>query len=95
MKYTAHYLRKLEDLLAESDFILRYEKGSFQSGYCVLNDKKVILVNNYYPLDGKINCLLEIVRTVPLNTSQFSEKNRKFFLELTQPQLSIGGIGEV
>jgi len=95
MKYTAHYLRKLEELFSESNFILRYEKGNFHSGYCVLNEKKVILVNNYYPLDGKINCLLEIIRAVPLETSKFSDKSKKLFLEITQPQLSIGGVGEV
>ena len=95
MKFTSHYLRKLEELFYESDYVLRYEKGQFHSGYCVLNDKKVILVNSYYPLDGKINCLIDILRTVPVDTKNFSDKNKKFFQEITQPQLSIGGMGEV
>ena len=95
MKFTSHYLRKLEELFYESDYVLRYEKGQFYSGYCVLNDKKVILVNSYYPLDSKINCLIDILRTVPVDTKNFSDKNKKFFQEITQPQLSIGGMGEV
>ena len=36
MKYTKHLLNKLEDIFSESDYVLRYEKGNFQSGYCIL-----------------------------------------------------------
>ena len=40
VKYTKHFQNKLEDLFAESDYILRYEKGNFKSGYCVIKEKK-------------------------------------------------------
>ena len=32
IKYTNQYLTKLEDMIAESDYFLRYEKGNFKSG---------------------------------------------------------------
>ena len=48
IKYTSHFLHKLEDLFAESDYMLRYEKGNFKSGYCVLKDTKMVLVNANY-----------------------------------------------
>ena len=48
IKYTNHFLGKLEDIFAESDYILRYEKGNFQSGFCVLNENKIAIVNKYY-----------------------------------------------
>ena len=32
VKYTKHFLHKLEDLFSETDYQLRYEKGSFNSG---------------------------------------------------------------
>ena len=38
LKYTRPFLNKLEDIFAESDFVLRYEKGNFKAGYCVLKD---------------------------------------------------------
>lgn len=85
VKYTKAFLGKLEDIFSESDFILRYEKGNFKSGYCVLKDTKIILVNNFYPLEGKINSLLEILRTVELSTEAFSDKNRKLYDDLRQP----------
>lgn len=40
MKYTAVNLQKLERILTEADYKLRYERGTFQSGYCILEQKK-------------------------------------------------------
>ena len=80
VKYSKGFLNKLEDALAESDYILRYEKGNFKSGYCVLNESKIILVNNFYPLEGKINSLVEIIKTLSIDISRMSKKN----LELVQ-----------
>ncbi|UII23549.1 hypothetical protein [Fulvivirga ligni] len=89
IKYSNHFLNKLEDLLAETDYILRYEKGNFKSGWCILNDNKVVVVNKYFALDGKINCLLDIIKTVEINPGQLSEKNQKLYHELVQPTLEL------
>ncbi len=89
IKYSNHFLRKLEELLGETEYILRYEKGNFKSGWCVLNDTRVIVVNKYFPTDGKINCLLDIIKTLPIETEEFSDKNKKLYLELTQTELKL------
>jgi hypothetical protein len=83
VKFTAQFLHKLEDIFAESDYMLRYEKGNFKSGYCVLRDTKIVIINKYFTTEGKINCLLDILRTIRMDTSRFSEKNKKLFEELT------------
>ncbi|MEO9475283.1 MAG: hypothetical protein ABJ004_17200 [Cyclobacteriaceae bacterium] len=87
IKYTKHFLNRLEDIFSETDYVLRYEKGRFQSGYCILKDTKIAIVNKYYSLDGKINSLLEILRSVELDTKNLTEKNRKLFSEITSTQL--------
>lgn len=84
IKYTNQFLTKLEDLIAESDYTLRYEKGNFKSGFCVLKDQKIIIVNKFYPIEGKINALYDILRTVPLDTSRFTEKSQKLYEEIVQ-----------
>lgn len=89
VKYTKQFLARLEDLITETDYDLRYEKGNFKSGYCILNDTKIIIVNKYYAVDGKINCLLDIIKSIDLNTSSFTEKNRKLYQELSQTSLEI------
>jgi hypothetical protein len=82
IKYTTQFLTKLEDMLAESDYTLRYEKGNFKSGYCVLKDQKIMIVNKFYTTEGKINALLDILKSVPLDQSRFTEKNVKLYQEL-------------
>jgi hypothetical protein len=84
IKYTIPFLTKLEELVAESDYTLRYEKGNFKSGYCVLKDQKIIIVNRFYPTEGKINALLDILKNVSFDTSRFSEKSMKLYSELFQ-----------
>ena len=88
IKYTNQFLAKLEDLIAESDYFLRYEKGSFKSGYCLLRDQKIMIINKLFTTEGKINVLLEILRNVALNTSKFTEKNLKLYEELTQEEVN-------
>ncbi len=89
IKYSKHFLNKLEDLIAESDYVLRYERGNFQSGWCLLRDTKVIVINKFFGVDGKINCLLDIVKSIDIDRDQLSEKNNKLYLELSQTELEL------
>ena len=89
VKYTKHFLSKLEDIFAESEYSLRYEKGQFKSGYCILKDTKIAIVNRYYTLEGKINCLIEILRTIEIEWQALGEKNQTLYLELSQTKLEL------
>jgi hypothetical protein len=88
VKYTKHFLDKLENLFSASEYVLRYEKGNFKSGYCVLKDTKIVIVNKYFPLEGKINALIDIVNELNLDPKDFKEKaNHDFLKELRQTSL--------
>jgi len=89
IKYTNPFLNKLEDLIAESDYILRYEKGNFKSGYCLLREQKIMIVNKFFTTEGKINALLDILKVVVLDTGRFSEKNLKLYEDLSQAEVQI------
>ena len=82
-------MSKLEDIFAESDYVLRYEKGNFKSGYCVLKDTKVAIINKYYTTEGKINCLIDILKSIELDRNLLSEKNAKLLVELSQTLLEL------
>lgn len=75
--------------MAETDYVLRYEKGNFKSGYCILNSKKVAIVNKYYTHEGKINCLIDIIKSIEVDKSMFTEKNLNLYLELSQTELKL------
>jgi hypothetical protein len=89
IKYTNQFLSKLEDLIAESDYILRYEKGNFKSGYCLLREQKIMIVNKFFTTEGKINALLDILKIAVLDTSKFSEKTLKLYEDLSQAEIQI------
>lgn len=89
IKYSKQFLHKLEDLMAETDYILRYEKGNFKSGYCLLNTKKVAIVNKYFTHEGKINCLIDIIKSIDVEKSELSEKNQNLYFELSQTELEL------
>jgi hypothetical protein len=89
IKYTTPFLTKLEDMIAESDYVLRYEKGNFKSGYCLLREQKIMIVNKFFTTEGKINALLDILKTTTLDSTRFSEKSKKLYQELSHTEVSL------
>jgi hypothetical protein len=79
MKYSQHTLDKLEELLAELKYVIRYERGTFQSGYCILEQKKVVVLNKFLQLEGRINTLIEIIPKLVTNPDALSPEARKTF----------------
>jgi hypothetical protein len=77
MKYTQHTLDKLEELLAEVNYVIRYERGTFQSGYCILEQKKVVVLNKFLQMEGRINALLDIIPKVVSDPESLSPEGRK------------------
>ena len=59
--------KKLELLLESQDYKIRFEKGNFKSGYCIIRNKKVIIINKYFTIEGKINALIEIIESVKIS----------------------------
>ena len=69
--------------------MIRYEKGSFKSGYCVLQDRRVIVVNKYFDLESRINSFLEMIPELDIDFSQLDEKEANFVLNLQQTKLAV------
>lgn len=76
MRYTATSLKKLEDVFNELDYQVRYEKGSFQSGYCIVESRKIAVVNKFFDTEARINCLLDILNRLEFDPETLSEKSR-------------------
>jgi hypothetical protein len=86
-KYNQHSLLKIEGLIKEAGYVVRYEKGNFKSGYCLLQDKKVIVINKYYDVESRINSFIEIIPLIDIDMSTIDEKDLKFFQSLQQAKL--------
>ncbi len=86
MKYTQHTLDKIEKVLEEADYIIRYERGTFQSGYCILEAKKVVVLNKFLQMEGRINTLMDIIPQLQVNPELLSPEARKTFEEVMARQ---------
>jgi hypothetical protein len=79
MKYTQTTLDKLEKITDEAGYVLRYERGTFQSGYCILESKKVVVLNKFLQIEGRINTLVDILPQLDINTDQLSEESKRLY----------------
>lgn len=84
-KYTPNTLKKLEQLFEEARYIIRYEKGNFNSGYCILEDRRVAVINKFLSIEGRINALIEILPTIQVNEQELSGEMQKYYKQLTAP----------
>ena len=68
--------------MAESEYIIRYERGTFQSGYCILEDRKVIVLNRFLGLEGRLNTLVELIPQLSINIDQLTHESQKMYEEV-------------
>jgi hypothetical protein len=77
MKYTQTTLDKIETIIEETGYVVRYERGSFQSGFCILEDRKVVVLNKFLQLEGRINTLIDLIPQLKLNVDSLTPESRK------------------
>jgi hypothetical protein len=82
MKYTQTTLDKIGKVIEESGYIVRYERGSFQSGFCILEEKKVVVLNKFLQLEGRINTLIDLIPQLRIDPDTLSPESRKIFDEI-------------
>lgn len=79
MKYNQSALDKIEKILDETGYVVRYERGNFQSGYCILEDRKVVVLNKFLQLEGRINTLVDIIPQLAIASELLSPEARKTY----------------
>ena len=82
MKPTQATLNKLEKILDEANYIVRYERGTFQSGYCILEAKKVVVLNKFLSVEGRINTLIDLLPQIKLNFDLLTHESQKLYEEI-------------
>jgi len=80
MKYNQATLNKVEKILDEAEYVVRYERGTFQSGYCILEAKKVVVLNKFLSIEGRINTLIDLLPKLNVNIDLLTHESQKLFL---------------
>ena len=79
MRYTQTTLDKIEKVLDEAEYIIRYERGTFQSGYCILEQRKVIVLNKFLQMEGRINTLIDIIPQLRITPEALTPEARRVY----------------
>jgi len=82
MKYTQTTLDKLESVPEQSGYVLRYERGTFQSGYCILEERKVVVLNKFLQIEGRINTLIDLIPQLDINSELLTDEAKKVYLDI-------------
>ena len=88
MKLTQTTLDKLEDILGESEFVVRYERGNFQSGWCLLEAKRIVVLNKFLNLEARINTLLELIPVLNIQFDKLTHESKKLYTEVKKLSLT-------
>ena len=82
IKFTQTNLDKIEKIIQESGYVIRYERGNFQSGYCILQAKKVVVLNKFFQTEGKINTLIDLMPQLIINFDALTYDSQKLYEEV-------------
>ncbi len=88
MKLNQATLDKLEDILGESDFVVRYERGNFQSGWCLLESKRIVVLNKFLNLEARINTLLELIPVLDIQFDKLTHASQVLYNEVKKLMVS-------
>ena len=82
IKLTKQFQNKLESILISQDYKVRFEKGNFKSGYCIINKNKIVIINKYFTIEGKINSLIEIINKINIQEKKCTNDQLKLIKKI-------------
>jgi len=83
IKLTKKNLEKLRSLFEEIGFRVRFEKGNFQSGYCLIKEHNVAVINKFLPIEGRVQAMLDIMPQVEgVDVSKLSDEGEALYKEV-------------
>jgi hypothetical protein len=78
----------LEDILGESEYVVRYERGNFQSGWCLLESRRIVVLNKFLNLEARINTLLELIPQLDIQFDKLTHNSQKVYEEVKKMSLT-------
>lgn len=91
-KYNVTMLKKLEEIFKEGGYTVRYERGNFQNGFCILEKRRVVVINRFHEPEGKINSMIEILATIEdLEVENLSSESMELYQRIRTESLELFG----
>lgn len=77
-------LDELKSLANELGATVRFEKGDFKGGYCIIKDTKVIVVNKLANLQRKVMILSAALKELGIDQIYLNPRLREIIEEMTE-----------
>lgn len=84
MKIVPSSATKLESILGQSGYVIRYERGTFQSGWCLLEARKIVVLNKFLDVEARINTLIDIIPQLNIEFDKLTHESQKLYEEITK-----------
>ncbi|MDW8333680.1 MAG: hypothetical protein RMM53_05655 [Bacteroidia bacterium] len=82
MRITKGLVENLETVFKQIGYTLRYEKGNFIGGYCMVENQKLVLLNKYLPLEGRGLTLIELLSELNPPPELLTEEQKKLLSKI-------------
>ena len=82
MKYNQAILDKIEKIVSESGYVIRYERGTFQSGFCILEARKVVVLNKFLTAEGRIHTLTDLLPQIIIDPDLLISESQELYYNI-------------
>ena len=72
---------ELKDLIDKLDYRLILDNGNFDSGYCLLEDERIIVINKNKPYESRVRVLCEILASINLDDIYIKPRLRELIIQ--------------
>jgi len=86
---TNHTLERLELLLKSAGYRIRYERGNFKTGACMLQHNRMIVINKFSDLESRIQAIAALARELEIDQNMLDDKQTAFLHQLKQTKLAL------
>lgn len=86
---TEHIVRALEGAVRQLGLEVRWEKGRFRGGQCLVNGQPLVMLNKHHPAEIHLAILAETLRTMPVDTIYLRPAVRDALEEAWERQATI------
>jgi len=69
---------ELKDIFDRIGYKIILDNGNFNSGYCILEEEKVIVINKNKPYENRVRTLSEILSSIKLDDIYIKPYIREF-----------------
>ena len=76
----------LKSIAAQLGAEVRFEKGDFKGGYCILKDSKVVVINKMTNLQRKVIVLSMALKELGVDKIYLTPKMREIIEDMSEPK---------